>query len=84
MKAFELLQPFFEGVPLPDCEILSVTEHADRASACAVFVCIRGFRHDGHNHAKTAYEKGCRIFVAERPIDLPNDACVLQTEKRNK
>ncbi len=78
MKAFELLQPLFEGVPLPECEIDAVTERADRANAYAVFVCIRGFRHDGHDHAATAYEKGCRIFVAERSLSLPDDACVLE------
>ena len=62
---------------LPTQGIRTVTERADEASADAIFVCIRGARADGHDFAATAYQKGCRIFVAERPLDLPSDARIL-------
>jgi len=43
-----------------------------------VFVCIPGFRVDGHDFATKAYELGARVFIVEKPIELPADAVVLQ------
>lgn len=41
-------------------------------SACVqpgdVFVCIRGFRHDGHDYAPQAAQAGASLVVAERPL----------------
>lgn len=42
-----------------------------------LFVCIRGAVVDGHRYARDAYERGCRAFLAEEPLDLPGDAAVL-------
>lgn len=41
-----------------------------------VFVCLPGAAADGHAYAKAAYDRGCRLFVAERPLSLPEDAAV--------
>ena len=38
-----------------------------------VFVCLPGAAADGHAYAKAAYDRGCRLFVAERPLSLPED-----------
>lgn len=48
-----------------------------KASQGSVFVCISGAVSDGHNFAPAAYEKGCRVFIAERELSLPQDALVL-------
>ncbi|MBQ8344660.1 MAG: UDP-N-acetylmuramoyl-L-alanyl-D-glutamate--2,6-diaminopimelate ligase [Clostridia bacterium] len=45
-----------------------------KASEGALFVCISGTQSDGHAFAKQAYDRQCRIFVAEHPADLPDDA----------
>ena len=42
-----------------------------------LFVCIRGAVVDGHRYARDAYDRGCRAFVAEEPLDLPGDAAVM-------
>lgn len=42
----------------------------------AVFVCIKGFSFDSHEHAKIMYDRGIRHFVAERALDLPSDTVV--------
>lgn len=43
-----------------------------------VFVCIPGFRVDGHEYAAKAYALGARVFVVEREIPLPADTVVIQ------
>lgn len=54
-----------------------VTESADRADCDSIFVCIRGAHADGHDFAPRAYRRGCRLFAAERILDLPTDAGVI-------
>ncbi len=48
-----------------------------RASADTAFVCMPGARLDGHDFARAVYDAGCRIFFAERTLDLPDDALVI-------
>lgn len=43
----------------------------------ALFFCLRGAHHDGHDYAMDAYRRGCRHFVVERMLPLPPDASVL-------
>lgn len=48
-----------------------------RATEGTVFFCLVGKTSDGHGYASSAYRGGCRFFVAERELDLPDDATVL-------
>ncbi len=84
MKSYLLLGKHFPFDHIPDCEITTLTDHSEKTNAESVFVCIRGARFDGHTLAPRAYERGCRIFVAEEPLDLPTDACVLLTNNTRK
>ncbi len=77
MTARRLLSPFFPDVTLPDLPVTNLTEDSRSAGAGSLFVCIKGARCDGHDLAQDAYRRGCRLFVAERPISLPHDATVL-------
>ena len=44
-----------------------------------LFVCIRGFTGDGHAFAQRAYAAGCRAFLAEAALTLPDDAVIVYT-----
>lgn len=44
-----------------------------------LFVCIRGFTGDGHAFAQRAYAAGCRAFLAEAALTLPDDAAIVYT-----
>ncbi len=84
MTAAEL----FAGL-LPDAasltgEIDTLTERADEAKDGSLFFCIRGARFDGHTLAEQAYENGCRHFVAQAPLSLPDDAtvCIVPDTRR--
>ena len=49
-----------------------------------LFVCIRGFTGDGHAFAARAYAAGCRAFVAEAELSLPEDAAVVYTDNTRR
>lgn len=53
----------------------------DSRKACegSMFVCISGAITDGHDYARAAYAGGCRIFVTEHRLPLPDDAFVIIT-----
>lgn len=48
------------------------------------FVCVVGFQLDGHNYAADAYSKGVRVFIAQRQLELPEDATVVVTKNSRK
>ena len=61
-------------------EIEELCHDSRRTHEDALFVCIKGATVDGHDFANSAYEKGCRHFVAERDLNLPPDAAVFITD----
>ncbi len=77
MNVKDLFSAITKDERIPNGEILSITEDSRCAGAESLFVCIRGALADGHDYAKAAYEKGCRFFVAQTPLHLPEDAFVL-------
>lgn len=75
LLTFAPLSPSFS-----DYEIDLITENSAKAAKNTLFVCISGSRADGHAYAPDAYAKGCRVFLAERALSLPDDACVILVE----
>lgn len=49
----------------------------DSRKACrgCMFFCLVGKTVDGHDFAASAYRNGCRVFVCQRELPLPADAC---------
>ena len=62
---------------LPSMEIALITQSSRDATPNSLFVCIRGAVANGHRYAADAYARGCRAFVAEEPLELPDDAVVV-------
>ncbi len=83
MKWKDLLAEW-SGEPLTcdaaDTVVRDIVYDSRRAAADCVFVCIRGMSTDGHVFAPDAYNKGCRLFVVERALDLPGDAAQYRTD----
>ena len=67
-------------VPSGDLPVLDLTDDSRSARPGSLFVCLRGFRTDGHRYAPDAYAGGCRLFVCEHPLDLPEDAVQVRVE----
>ncbi|MBP3294917.1 MAG: UDP-N-acetylmuramoyl-L-alanyl-D-glutamate--2,6-diaminopimelate ligase [Clostridia bacterium] len=57
-----------------DPVITDVIYDSRRAKAGCLFFCMPGARSDGHTYAPAVYAAGCRAFVVERVLDLPDDA----------
>lgn len=57
-----------------DAEIRRIGYNSEKARQGELFVCLKGASRDGHDFAERAYQNGCRAFLCERRIDLPDDA----------
>lgn len=57
-----------------DIEISDIVYDSRKAAAGTLFVCLVGAVSDGHSYAAGAYSQGCRAFMAQRELDLPDDA----------
>lgn len=80
MRLDTLVSPF--GLALPahfpgSTEIERIEYDSRRADAGCLFVCMPGAKTDGHDFALSAYEAGCRCFLAEHSVALPDDAAVI-------
>ena len=58
-------------------EISGICHNSRLALPDCIFVCRKGTLVDGHMYASDAYNKGTRVFIAERELDLPDDASVI-------
>lgn len=67
--------PGYAGV-----EVKEICINSRRAGPDMLFVCLPGFRADGHDFAPEAYAKGCRAFLTERELPLPSDALQCRAE----
>ncbi|MBQ8849676.1 MAG: UDP-N-acetylmuramoyl-L-alanyl-D-glutamate--2,6-diaminopimelate ligase [Clostridia bacterium] len=65
------------GLDPKTTDIHSLCCDSRKVSEDSVFVCISGSVNDGHDHAWGAYGHGCRVFVIEHAIKLPDDAFVI-------
>ncbi|MBE6558309.1 MAG: UDP-N-acetylmuramoyl-L-alanyl-D-glutamate--2,6-diaminopimelate ligase [Ruminococcaceae bacterium] len=60
--------------PSKKAGVSAVCVDSRKSSEDSLFVCIKGFTSDGHAYARKAYDQGCRYFLVERILDLPDDA----------
>ena len=74
MKLNELFSNPILDEALPEIEICEITERSTAANKASIFVCIPGAIVDGHTFAPDAYARGCRVFLSQRPLELPADA----------
>ena len=68
------LRQLLDGLAVVSCsgpedfaetEITDLVYDSRKAVAGTLFVCMAGAETDGHKYAKSAYENGCRAFVAQ-------------------
>ena len=78
MKLNDLVRRI-EHTGASDAEIGAITYDSRKAGPGSLFVCLVGAWMDGHTFARSAYDQGCRAFLAEHPLDLPADAAQIVT-----
>ncbi len=52
----------------PRTEITALAYHTRDVGDGTLFLCVRGFSHDGHDHAAEAVRRGAVALVCERPL----------------
>lgn len=78
MKLSELLCDIeYTAVSMKDEEISSVEISSRKCKSGSIFVCLRGAKTDGHRYVEDAYSRGCRVFLCDRRVSLPEDGCVI-------
>jgi len=69
---------------LPYSDISDIVYDSRKAKKGCLFVALTGAFSDGHDYVLSAYEKGARVFLCERKVDLPIDAKVIICENARK
>ncbi len=60
-----------------DREIKDIAYDSRKAGEDIIFVCLTGAFADGHSYARSAYDKGSRVFLCEKQVSLPDDAIII-------
>lgn len=85
MRLSELLEKDeYRTVNMTDLDITDIVYDSRKADSSKLFVCMTGVNSDGHDYAASAYEKGCRAFVAEKELALPSDAAIAYTDNSRR
>ena len=67
-----------------DTDISDIVYDSRKAKPSTMFVCLTGAVTDGHKYADSAYNNGCRAFLAEKELSLPSDAVVIYTDNTRR
>lgn len=80
-----LLKELIEGLDIlsssgsTDIEIENIAYDSRKARKGTLFVCVEGFKDDGHNYVPTAIENGATAILAQRKIDVPDNVTLIIT-----
>ncbi len=61
-----------------DAEIKDIAYDSRKAGEGIIFVCLQGAFADGHKYALSAYEKGSRVFLCSKDIEVGEDAVIIK------
>ena len=70
MKLSELMKGITADIQ-NDKDITSVAYDSRKVKSGSVFVCIKGFKTDGHEYASQASQNGAAVIVAQDKINVP-------------
>ena len=63
-----------------EVEISGIAYDSRRVQQGNIFVCISGFKEDGHSFIQSAMEKGASVLVVEKDVDVPETITVIKVE----
>jgi UDP-N-acetylmuramoyl-L-alanyl-D-glutamate--2,6-diaminopimelate ligase len=62
-------------------EITAVENDSRKAGPGSLFICVPGYKDDGHDYAPSAYEKGAAALIVERKLDIPLPQIVVKSSR---
>ncbi len=86
MKLLELMQDTKFNLLQSDLEkdIKQITIDSRKVQKDSLFICIKGFRTDGHKYIASAIEQGCVALLVEDVPEVPEHVTVIQVENCRK
>ena len=63
-----------------DARVEEVVYDSRKAREDSVFVCIKGSVRDSHDFIEDVLEKGCKVLVVEKNVEVPADVTVIKVE----
>ncbi|MEM1485368.1 UDP-N-acetylmuramoyl-L-alanyl-D-glutamate--2,6-diaminopimelate ligase [Oscillospiraceae bacterium PP1C4] len=79
MRLFTLLEGLELEGQVKDCEISGITADSRQVEPGGLFICIKGGKFDGHDHAKEAIAAGAAVVVCEHDLGLENQLIAADT-----
>ena len=61
-----------------DGEVTAVVNDSRKVCPGCLFICITGAVFDGHVYAKEVAEKGARVLIVNKPVEVPEHVTVIQ------
>lgn len=62
----------------PDIEISGIAYDSRKVRQGAIFVCIQGFKADGHDFIPAAIQNGAKALLVQKDIDVPDGITVVK------
>jgi UDP-N-acetylmuramoyl-L-alanyl-D-glutamate--2,6-diaminopimelate ligase len=62
-------------------DVSDITHDSRRVTRGALFCCIRGRRHDGHDHAAAAVNDGAAALLVDRPVSVAARVAQVRVER---
>lgn len=84
MKLSEIAQKSEMIIPqeLEDLEIAGICYDSRKAGPGNIFVCIKGFKTDGHKYAAAAAANGASLIVAQDPVEVEGTPVIYAEDTR--
>ena len=79
MKLSELLAGVNLSVDIADIDIADVSCDSRNVPKNSIFICIKGEKFDGHDHAEKVCENGAKIVICDHDVGLKNQIIVEDT-----
>lgn len=67
-----------------DTEISGIAYDSRKVANGWAFVCIKGFKTDGHNYIRDAVNRGAKAVVVERDVEVPEGITVIRVDDTRK
>ena len=67
-----------------DEEIIDITGDSRRVTKDSAFLCLEGTKFDGHLYVKDAIEKGAKVLITQKKMELPDNAKFVQIDGGRK
>lgn len=61
-----------------DGEVTAVINDSRKVCPGCLFICISGAVFDGHVYAKEVADKGAKVLIVNKPVEVPKDVTVIQ------